>query len=126
MSLNAEDIGRMIERSNMLESHKNALVTRVEEFINDRELLGNLGYTQFQDLVGKANMTSSVKEITNFIRYQVGRDSRKRGWARENFGNNLVREINVVAELGSESGLSIELVRLFLGYLQRHVRYLRP
>ncbi len=128
------DATKMVEQRRKLESYKDQLVERVESFSQQREQQyglslppdkNKLGNTQFQDLIGKANSTESVKEIINFIRYQVGRDTKKESWAKDNFGSELIGQIEAVGALESDRELRMQLTRLFLGYLQRHVRYLR-
>lgn len=121
-------------RLDLVEREKDHLVEMVESFIEEQNEKGGLpedsnrglGNTQFQDLVGKAGSTRSVKEIINFIRYQVGRDKKKEGWGHNNFGQNLIRKIEEVSKMaGNDPELRIQLVRLFLGYLQRHIRFVR-
>ncbi len=127
-----KEVKVLIERYNAVENHKDRLVELIEEFCRDREKRygqavpqdnNQFGNTQFQELAGKANATKSVNEIKNFIRYQIGRG---RGWRQDNFGEELLGQLGKVAELaGTDSELHIQLVRLYLGYLNRHVRYLR-
>ena len=132
-------IEAMVERLNLLEQSKDALVEKVESFMEQRKekyggkaLPADMGHTQFQDLVGKAGATTSVKEITNFIQYQVGRNSNKKdssknkSWAVNSFGQELIEQVNEVSKMaGTDPELRIQMVRLFLGYLQRHARYLQ-
>ena len=125
MTLDAADMKNLVERKNKQELYKDKLIEKVEEFFKERSIPRDLGYTQFQDLLGKANMTTSVKEIVNFIQYQCGRDRKQNGWAHRNFGNDLIKKIEEVAGLErSDRELSMDLVRLFLGYLLRYARYL--
>jgi hypothetical protein len=126
MSLDTVDMIKMIERKNKIEQYKDQLVEMVEEFFNGRDVPDDLGYTQFQDLLSKANMTTSVKEITNFIQYQCGRD-KKKGWSSDSFGPALITAIEEIAKKETDDReLRIELVRLFLGYFLRYARYKKP
>ncbi len=130
--LSEKEVQTLVERHNTLENLKDPLVELVERFCNARQTSyngqaappeGKLGNRQFQDLAGKANATKSVNEIKNFIRYQIARDG---GWRQDNFGEELLAQLTKVAELArNDPELHIQLVRLYFGYLNRHIRYLR-
>ncbi len=126
MSSDTLDMQKMVERKNKLESYKDQLVEKVEGFFNEHDMPDKLGYTQLQDLLGKANATTSVKEITNFILYQCGRDKNENNWAQGRFGPDLIIAIEEIAKKEADREIKIELVRLFLGYLLRHARYKKP
>jgi len=107
------------------------LVEHVEEFFDDRRKRGvtvipderRLGRAQFENVLRVAMGTISVREVINFIRYQIGRDRNNTGWGNNAFGEELIRKIDAVAKL--DQSVSIDLVRLFLGFLKRHVVYER-
>ena len=135
--VNHNQVKDTLIRLDLVESKKDELVDMVESFIEEREKKygdkaipeesnKGLGNTQFQDLVGKASSTRSVREIINFIKYQIGRDKNRNGWGNNNFGEDVIKKIDEVLKMaGSDPELRIQLVRLFLGYLQRHVRFVR-
>lgn len=96
--------------------------------------------SQLRNLLGVAAATDSVEEVTNFIRYQMGRDSRQpdrqtwlyRGGAdAEPFGRALINDIEagvvrdaVAAVTGKVPGADPVAVRsrviaLYVGYLIR-------
>jgi len=130
------EVKALVERFSRIEGNKDSLVEGIEKFFEQRKKEGKkelpVKMTQLQNLMGRANETKSVKEIVNFIRYQIGRDTKHRdnriiqeGWAEDDFGNQVIKEVEKVAALaGGDKEMSIKLVRLFLGYLQRHARYL--
>lgn len=119
-----------IELQLKMEKNKDNLIEKVENFFGSREgekVPEGLGHGQFHNLLLLATSTTSVKEVTSFIEYQIGRDDPKKpkGWRKGNFGEQLKDVVNEVSDLGEgNKELSIRLVRLFLGYLMRKARYL--
>jgi len=110
----------------LIESSRDKLVEMVEKFFEERRSSGSvivpLERSQFENILRVAISTSSVKEVINFIRYQIGRErSSDRGWRNGDFGEKLIRQINEVA--GLNPSVAIRLVRLFLGFLGRHAIY---
>ncbi len=117
-----------IDRITTIESKKDELVEEVESFFEDREERRTdvvpIKKNQFENVCRMAMATTSVKEVMNFIRYQIGRDKDNQGWGNSNFGEDLIKKIDMVAKL--DLSVSIELVRLFLGFWNRHALYKRP
>ena len=118
-----------IDRITTIESRKDELVEKVEAFFENREKNGvnvvvPIKKNQFENVCRMAMATTSVKEVINFIRYQIGRAKENEGWRDNRFGEELVKEIDAVAKL--DTSVSIELVRLFLGFWNRHALYKRP
>jgi hypothetical protein len=59
-----------------------------------------------------------------FIRYQEGRAQQGEGWRSGDFGKDLRTALaEVEKDAGDDQALSMELVRLFLGYLMREARW---
>jgi hypothetical protein len=81
---------------------------------------------QIRNVVNVANATESTEAVTNFIRYQIGRDSRWR-----DFGKAVIADIETgavsaalkaVKEAVPQADLTstrAELTALYLGYLNR-------
>ncbi|RLD96257.1 MAG: hypothetical protein DRI93_01385 [Aquificota bacterium] len=120
---------REIELQLKVEENKDKLIEKVENFFKLRE--GDekvpVEHSQFHNLLLLATSTTSVKEVTSFIEYQIGKDDPKKpkGWRKRNFGEQLKDVVDEVSGLGEgNKELSIRLVRLFLGYLMRKARYL--
>jgi len=100
----------------------------------DNTKYGDLEESQFRNLVRVADTTDSAEAIKNFIRYQVGRD-KKWGRGKESLAERLIQDIDgnikktagIIAE-GSQIDFKpiwLELIRRYLGYGSRHLKYLR-
>jgi hypothetical protein len=93
---------------------------------------GGLREAQLRNVINVADGTGSVELVKNFVRYQIGRQGG--GWRHRGFGEALVERIDkevaglaqrVAHEAQAEVGQThIQLVRLFLGYLNRYFVYL--
>lgn len=87
--------------------------------------------SQVRNLVNLAAASRSVEEVTNFIRYQIGRDTRGKTWSHDGFGKALIADIEtgqvkeaLKAVLRDVPGADLvtvrsELIALYLGYLNR-------
>lgn len=90
---------------------------------------------QFRNLVRVAESTESSAVIKNFLRYQVGRDEkwgRGKGSLAEqiivDIDANLRIEAEAIAEKASSIDINliwIELIRRYLGYGSRYLKYLK-
>jgi len=100
----------------------------------DNTKYGDLEESQFRNLVRVADTTDSAEVIKNFIRYQEGRD-KKWGRGKESLAERLIQDIDgnikktagIIAE-GSQIDFKpiwLELIRRYLGYGSRHLKYLR-
>ncbi|WP_445627670.1 hypothetical protein [Nostoc sp. DSM 114167] len=109
------------------------IVTWIQDAL-DKTSYGDLEESQFRNLVRVADTSESVEAIKNFIRYQVGRD---RKWGRgkgslaekiiEDIDGNIKKSAQVIAEC-SETDYKptwLELIRRYLGYGARHLKYKR-
>jgi len=92
--------------------------------------------SQLRNVISVADSTESVELVKNFIRYQIGRDTRKETWGYNGFGLQLVRrlegpvkgwaeEVADRARDGNVKAAHIVLVRRYLGYLNRYFEYLK-
>jgi hypothetical protein len=87
--------------------------------------------SQIRNLVNVAAASKSIEEVTNFIRYQIGRDIRGSAWAHEGFGKAVIADIetgqvreSLKAVFKTEPGADLiavrsELIALYLGYMNR-------
>jgi hypothetical protein len=91
--------------------------------------------SQFRNLVRVASETESSEVVKNFLRYQVGRENK---WGRgkdslaEQIINHIDRELKNHAEKIAENakisditGILIQLIRRYLGYGARYLKYLK-
>lgn len=108
------------------------LVQWIEEAL-EKTTYGKLEEAQFRNLVRVADTTESPEVIKNFLRYQVGRDS-KWGRGEDSLATRIVTDIDSKLKLASdeiakESGyptvkdIHIELIRRYLGYGSRCLKY---
>jgi hypothetical protein len=100
----------------------------------DNTIHNNLEESQFRNLLRVAETTESVEVIKNFLRYQVGRD-KKWGRGKGSLAERIIHDIEgqlktkaqIIAEC-SQTDLNliwIELIRRYLGYGSRYLKYLR-
>jgi len=79
---------------------------------------------QIRHILDISMQTDSIKALILFIEYQMGRNKIPRKW-----GDELIRKIEDLAKLAKEISASdakeinLEIVRLFLGYLNRYFIY---
>jgi hypothetical protein len=100
----------------------------------DKTRYGDLEESQFRNLVRVADTTDSAEVIKNFIRYQVGRD-KKWGRGEESLATRLIQDIEgnikkaagIIAECSQTDfkPIWLELIRRYLGYGSRHLKYLK-
>src|SRR5437868_4091498 len=87
--------------------------------------------SQIRNLVNLAAASRSVEEVTNFIRYQIGRDTKGKTWAYNGFGKAVITDIEtgqarealeaVIRDVPGADLVAVrsELIALYLGYLNR-------
>lgn len=114
------------------------VVQWIEAALNETEYgktgRDKLEESQFRNLVRVADTTESPEVIKNFLRYQVGRDSK---WGRGNgsLADRIIQDIDQklktkANEIADNSGytdrkeIHSELIRRYLGYGSRHLKYL--
>ncbi len=126
---------------------KEDLVTRAETLLEQAQVVqlnrSDFGDSQMRNLIAVAMETESPKVVVNFIRYQVGRDTRERSWnskqGDKTLGQRRIDEIDgdngaieqAVAGIPGLDGkraetqlARIELIRNFLGFATRYLKYL--
>ncbi len=125
---------------------KELLVPRAEKLLDEFQVRPSkdFGESQLRNLLAVAAETESPAAVFNFIRYQMGRDKKHlRGWARGVEGARLGDRF--ISELDESSGSAvgqalatvpdladpvtrqlarIELMRHFIGFASRYMRYL--
>jgi hypothetical protein len=109
------------------------LVLWIQEAL-DKSKYGNLEESQFRNLVRVADTTDSAEVIKNFIRYQVGRD-KKWGRGQDSLAEKIIQDIDgrikKIAQIIAEcfqtdfKPIWLELIRRYLGYGSRYLKYLR-
>lgn len=119
-----------------VERHKDTLVEKAEGLFEERRkrAQGNpainvvpVDRAQLENVLRLALSTTSVKELVNFIKYQMGREGKVgQDWRNGDFGKDLIYVIERdIAPLASDSEYAIRFVRLFLGYFARAAVYFR-
>jgi len=125
---------------------KEELVKAAEELLDKAEVhpSDDFGHSQLRNLEAVAAETESPAVVLNFIRYQMGRDQRDRkSWAQGLEGQRLGDRL--ITDLGEEKGAvaaalakipdlegepiaeqlaRMELIRYFLGFATRYMKYL--
>ncbi|MEW6457052.1 MAG: hypothetical protein AB1410_10120 [Acidobacteriota bacterium] len=116
----------ILERLESIEKRKDHLVKEAEKLCNDygREKIPETA--QLQNLRTVAFSTSSIEEIKNYIKYQMGRIkewfSEKEG---KKFGDALIKKIEEEKTyFSSNPDTALYSIRLFIGYLIRYAKYL--
>ncbi|HAG85347.1 MAG TPA: hypothetical protein DCL61_30435 [Cyanobacteria bacterium UBA12227] len=100
----------------------------------DNAKYGDLEESQFRNLVRVSDTTDSAEVIKNFLRYQVGRD-KKWGRGKDSLAERIVQDIDgnikktaqIIAECSQSDfkPIWLELIRRYLGYGSRYLKYLR-
>lgn len=100
----------------------------------DETIHPNLEESQFRNLIRVSDTTESPKVIKNFLLYQVGRD-RKWGRGKNSLANRIIDDIDkkladkaesiANASKSNEKGrIQLDLIRRYLGYGARYLKYL--
>lgn len=128
-----------------VDEYKGRLIEDIEnlDLIN---VTDEIEESQLRNVINVANSTRTVAVVTNFIKYQIGRKKqRNKGWRYNDFGENLIQtlqgsvkewaeEISRMASQAIKGVKNVEdlqrevwcrLVRLYLGYLYRHYKYVQ-
>ncbi len=114
------------------------IVKAIEEALEKGEY-GDLEESQFRNLVRVATSTESAEVIKNFLRYQMGRDN-KWGRGRNSLAESIIRDIddcihrkaiaiakeaNVSKGSAKANEIKMDLIRRYLGYGARYLKYKR-
>jgi len=122
-----------LEVQRAIRQSEDDLVTWIQDAL-DKTKYGDLEESQFRNLVRVSDTTDSTEVIKNFIRYQVGRD-KKWGRGQESLAERIIQDIDgnikktagIIAECSQIDfkPIWLELIRRYLGYGSRHLKYLR-
>jgi hypothetical protein len=133
-----------------IRSYEDLLVQKIEAAFTKKR--GELDASQYQNLVQVALSTESPEVIKNFLRYQVGRDTK---WGRGEGSlaeaiildmqgkpdmqddlatiakkDDLATIAKKIAEAAGDASkakaVHIDLIRRYLGYGKRHLTFLKP
>lgn len=128
-----------------IDQAKELLVERAEDLLTKAAVKPSkdFGHSQLRNLVAVATETESPAVVLNFIRYQMGRDDKKKNWSRgsenERLGDRFLTDLHSeggavetafaqikAVEWGTlEQQLArMELIRYFLGFATRYMKYL--
>ncbi|WP_066426868.1 hypothetical protein [Anabaena sp. 4-3] len=110
------------------------LVIWIQEALDKKQSYGDLEESQFRNLVRVAETTDSAEVIKNFLRYQVGRDKK---WGKgtgslaekivEDIDKNIKKNAQIIADCceADYKPIWLELIRRYLGYGARYLKYKR-
>ncbi|MEC4812682.1 MAG: hypothetical protein SAK29_05320 [Scytonema sp. PMC 1069.18] len=110
------------------------LVQWIQAALDKTDSYGDLQEAQFRNLVRVADTTESPEVIKNFLLYQVGRD-KKWGKGKNSLAETIIKDIDSkikpkAVEIVKGSGYEhekeiwLELIRRYLGYGARYLKYL--
>lgn len=111
------------------------LVIAIQTALDDENSYGDLEEAQFRNLVRVADTTDSAEVIKNFLLYQVGRD-KKWGKGKDSLAQKIINDIETklqelaqkiakTAQVSDTKPIRIELIRRYLGYGARYLKYKR-
>jgi hypothetical protein len=122
---------------------KEGLVEAAEKLLDEAKVRPSrdFGHSQLRNLVAVAMETQSPAVVLNFIRYQMGRDDKNKNWSQLQDGIRLgdrfiialhEKDGAVEKALARVSGgdpvvrqlARMELIRYFLGFSTRYMKYL--
>jgi hypothetical protein len=129
---------------------KEHLVQAAEKLLDDFEIWTlekrDFGDSQLRNVIAVTMETVSPAVIVNFIRYQIGRDNRRKGWGHVKRGKSLgelfieeingadgvisrcLKEVKLAGATGPELEVRqlarMELIRQFFGFASRYLKYL--
>ena len=122
-----------LEVQRAIRQSEDDLVTWIQDAL-DKTKYGDLEESQFRNLVRVSDTTDSAEVIKNFIRYQVGRD-KKWGRGQESLAERIIQDIDgnikktagIIAECSQIDfkPIWLELIRRYLVYGSRHLKYMR-
>lgn len=125
------DIGTTLATRKAVSGQIDDLIRAASRNVTKLQGAEEMKESQIRNLVNLAAASRSVEEVTNFIRYQIGRDTKGKTWAHNGFGKAVIADIEsgqvrksleaVVAEVSGADLVAVrsDLISLYLGYLNR-------
>ncbi len=135
-----------LEQHRAIDRCKEQLVPAAETLLDQAQDLAigrDFGHSQLRNLIAVAMETESPAVVSNYIRYQVGRDNRGSNWGKsigdKTLGQRFIDQLDhaggaVATALDNVPGVKedpvlkqlarIALIRQFLGFASRHLKYL--
>lgn len=134
-----------LEQMRAIDRLKEDLVPAAEKFLDEAGVTAiakkHFGDSQLRNLIAVANETASPAVVMNFIRYQIGRDTKTKSWGRvegdKTLGQRLIDDLEkgaVKDALGKVPGTkddqtvwqlaAMALIRQYLGFASRYLKYL--
>jgi len=119
----------LIDCSEKLNPWLKKIITRANK--HKKHERDTFGQSQIRQLIQATRQASGLKELTLFIRYQMGRDERKQNWNSEiqnkTLGDAVIEQLNnislrVKSLLTTEDSLEFER-QLFLRMVERFFYY---
>ncbi len=112
------------------------LVVWIQAALDNKKSYGKLEESQFRNLLRVSETTDSPEVIKNFLCYQVGRDD-KWGRGKDSLAQKIIDDIDrkikekagEIVDPNQKSELKriwVELIRRYLGYGARYLKYLNP
>jgi|GEM_PF-2793371 len=133
---------------NWIDKQKPKLVRAAEEYLSQNEIYRAIGskkaisISQLQNLLNAARSGSTLAELRNFLRYQMGRGTKgTRGWTEWDSGEALIRLLDEQVGQRAEKAppakanqegapktvrydVESKLAALLLGYIVRHFTFM--
>jgi hypothetical protein len=125
------DIGTTLAARKAVSDQVDDLIRAASRNVTKLQGAEEMRESQIRNLVNLAAGSRSLEEVTNFIRYQIGRDTKGKTWSHNGFGKAVIADIEsgqvrkslevVVAGVPGADLVTIrsELIALYLGYLNR-------
>lgn len=111
--------------------YQGSLVEEAEKLVDQAEpIWTKLEESQLRNVAGVAASAMCVPVVTNFIKYQMGR---QKNWKYKDFGVKVINEMDAFEKVARRFSASqenqdeiwIELCRSFWGYVIRYMKYRR-
>lgn len=138
-----------LEQWREIDLAKEQLVVRAEQLVKDAGIAEldekKFGHSQLRNVSAVASETESPAVVANFLRYQMGRDNRRENWAiavgngekriGDLFLDQLIEKDGAITEAlakvsgcpassTSEQLAKMEILRHFIGFTSRYVKFL--
>lgn len=124
-----------IDAKKEIENVLDDLIVNAQKIVKETKLAERkMKPAQLRNLLELISATNSKKAIEVFIQYQMGRKETRQAWADSGFGRELIgkeipemeRKAEEIARKtkGDKKEILIEILKLYIGYLNRYFVYL--